>query len=395
MNARIQLAYCTNIWNHYQASLCLELARVLGSDRFRLCLFEPLHEERRALGWQTTVPALEWIAGPPGTDGDTATQAEIACTAEVAVIGACPIGVMEGRAATGRPTLLMNERLWKHPFQCWRLLNPRYFRYIQRYRRLANRQNVHYLSIGAYAAGDVRLIRAYGRRVWTWGYFPQLSGEPPVRLPGASTRILWVGRMLGWKRVDTLLRAVALIKDNAHFGGLNVVGAGPEEAKLRKLAARLGLGARCVFHGPVTPERVRTMMRESDVYVLPSNRVEGWGVVANEAMSEGCILVANEEAGAAPVLIKDGETGFLFRNDDSAGLAGVLGRLMAEEPLQQRVRHAAWKEIHRLWHPRVGAERLAALCGGLSGRSAIPAYAEGPCSPARIRRAGLHHREIG
>jgi len=185
--------------------------------------------------------------------------------------------------------------------------------------------------------------------------------------------------MLKWKRVDLLLNAVAHIHHEPDFGRLDVVGAGPEKPRLLKLSRRLGLGEKCVFHEPVATDRVRGLMRQADVYVLPSNRCEGWGAVANEAMSEGAVLVANEHAGAARMLIDHGRTGFLFENNDASALEAILRMLLRDAALRETVRRAAWREMQQLWHPHIGAERLIALCQGLLGLGSIPAYSEGPC----------------
>lgn len=64
------LAYGTNIWTHHQAPICTELVRLLGEDHFKMCLFEPVHEERRQLGWASDSPDHRWIAGPPSSSGD-------------------------------------------------------------------------------------------------------------------------------------------------------------------------------------------------------------------------------------------------------------------------------------------------------------------------------------
>jgi len=377
----LSLAYCTNIWSHYQASVCAEFVRLLGEDRFRMCLFEPVFGERCSLGWATAGPDYNWIAGPPSSSGELRRLSRIVCNADVAVLGDCPQEVQMARAATGKLTFVASERLWKKPFAWWRMLNPRFVRGVKRYKHIANSPNVHYLPMGAYAAGDARRIGAYGDRMWNWAYFAEVAPQPPQPRDGALVRILWVGRMLNWKRVDLLVKAVAQVHRHPQFGRLDLVGAGPEKPHLLKLTAKLNLGDKCHFHEPVTPDRVRAMMRQADLYVLPSNRQEGWGTVANEAMSEGAVLVANRQAGAAPVLIDHGRTGFLFDDGDIAGLAGVLETLISNASLRDGVRRAAWHEMQRLWHPRVGAERLIALCESHLGLAAMPNYPDGPCSP--------------
>lgn len=385
MSPALNLAYCTNVWTHHQSPVCTELARLLGEDHFTLCLFATLSEERRKLGYSVAVPAHPWIAGPPTSPGETQRLIKIVCDADVAVLGSCPQEVRAARAATGKLTLIMSERMWKRPFHWWRMLNPHFARGIQQFRSMANRENVHELAIGAYAAADVRRIRAYGDRVWSWAYFAELAPRPPPPRTSGSLHVLWVGRMLRWKRVDLLLQAVALVRHHPSFARLDVVGTGPEKTRLQNLARELDLRDKCVFHEPVLADQVRALMRQADVYVLPSNRQEGWGVVANEAMSDGAVLVANEQAGASQELIGHGQTGFLFKDGAVVDLAAILQTLLADVSLRETVRHAAWLEMQRLWHPRVGAERLVRLIGGLLGRSERTAYTEGPCRNVALR----------
>ncbi|MDR3414063.1 MAG: glycosyltransferase family 4 protein [Formivibrio sp.] len=373
------LAYCTNIWNHYQAPVCTEFSKSLGNDAFNLCLFEPVHEERRQLGWGNDIPDYRWIKGPPTSKNDFERLNQIVCNADVAVLGACPQKVQAARAATGKLTFIMSERLWKQPFAWWRMLNPRYARGVRRYKQVANLTNVHYLPIGAYAAGDARRIKAYGDRMWTWAYFADVTPHPPSPRTNTPINILWVGRMLDWKRVDLLLKAVARVCNQPAFGRLDMVGTGSEKARLQKLARNLSLNTKCFFHEPVSPDRIREFMRQADVYVLPSNRYEGWGVVANEAMSEGAVLVANDQAGAAPVLIEHGRTGFLFPDGDVGRLSAILQTVLADAALREKISYAAWQEMQRLWNPRVGAERLVGLCRGLLGLAPMPEYHGGPC----------------
>ncbi len=344
-----------------------------------MCLFETPSEERLKLGYSASLPAHKWIAGPPNSASGLERLSKIVCAADVAVLGACPQSVMTARVSTGKLTFITSERIWKKPFYWWRMINPRFFRGVKRYKDIANRENVHYLPMGAYAAHDVRRIGAFGNRIWNWAYFAEIAAQPPQPRVNDQVRILWVGRMLNWKRVDLLIRAVSKIFSEPAFGGLDLVGAGPEKVKLQKLAQKINLIDKCMFHEPMAPDKVRELMRQSDIYVLSSNRGEGWGVVANEAMAEGAVLIANEQAGAAPVLIDHGRTGFLFEDDNVDALANILKTLLANKSLREIVRQAAWMEMQTQWHPRVGAERLVRLSQGLLGQAAIPVYHYGPC----------------
>jgi glycosyltransferase involved in cell wall biosynthesis len=288
--------------------------------------------------------------------------------------------ILKARVNARKLTLVASERLLKKRFHRLRILNPRYARGFMRYRSLVNHSHVHALAIGHYAAGDLRIIGAFGDRIWKWGYFVDVNPEAPRPRLDQPLKVLWVGRMLRWKRVDSLLRALAHVQNSSWFGECMIVGDGPEKFALQRLAERLGLNSKRVqFQQPVPFNEVRRMMRDSDVYVLPSNRGEGWGVVASEAMSEGCVLVANEEAGAARELVIEGETGFLYQDNHIYQLASILERLANNYPLRMQIRKQAWERIHALWHPRVAAERLISLCEGLVGEKNIPKFEQGPC----------------
>lgn len=383
---KFTFVHCTNLWCLHQSLTSRELVSLLGEDRFKLCLFGTMNENLFLLGHDESTPDYKWIVGPPRSLSDVERLSQIVCDADVAVLGACPREVMVARAETGKLTFIMSERIHKTPIPWWRWMDPRFHRGLMKYRSIANRENVHYLAMGAYAAEDVRDIGAYGNRLWTWAYLPEVASQSPQPRTNVKMRILWVGRMLDLKRVDLLLNAVANIFQEPTFGRLDVVGAGPEKERLQALARQLGLGEKCIFHEPVSPAKVRELMRQSDVYVLPSNRHEGWGAVANEAMSEGAVLVANEQAGAARVLIDHGRTGFLFEDDNVAALTAILKDLLTDAALRETVRLAAWQEMQQMWHPRVGAERLVSLCQGLLGQIPMPVYKNGLCSRSGEKR---------
>ena len=377
----VKMVFGTNIWSHYQGSIGAELAKVLGTKHFRMALFEPLHSERRKLGWEENRGDSPWIVGPPSTEQDKNRLYQICLDADVMVFGACPMDILKARVAANKLTLIASERLLKKPYHYLRMLNPRYALGIMQYRSLVNHRNVHALTIGHYASDDLRTIGAFGDRRWKWGYFAEVCPTPPVATPDRPIKLLWVGRMLEWKKVDTLLRAVARVQDSQNFGECNIVGDGPEKLQLSKIAHNLRLKEdRVHFLAPVHFNQVRGIMRESDVYVLPSNRHEGWGIVVGEAMSEGCVVVANEKAGASRDQIVNGETGFLYKDCDADHLSLIIESISKDYKLRMNIRQKAWKMVYSLWNPRVAAERLISLCDGLLGNSKIPIFYDGPCS---------------
>lgn len=369
----------TNMWNHYQAALAEELVRLHGAQNVRMALFQPVPEERLRLGWAAS-DTREWLIGPPTNDSERAALREACVAADVMLFGECDWEVLSARTRLGKLTLVASERLLKQRGHRLRLLNPRYALGFARYRRRVAHDNIHALTIGHHAPTDLKTLRAFGDRMWRWGYFPRIPAEPLGPRPPGSLRVLWAGRFLRWKRVDTLVRAVALVQDEPWFGSATLIGGGPDLRRIERIAHRVGLREdKLRFLPPVPPSDVRGWMRESDVFVLPSDRGEGWGVVANEAMAEGCVFVGNEEAGASRELVEHGRTGFLFPNGDARALAAILARIGRYPDVAAAVRVSGRAHIAGNWSPEVAASRVLHLAEGLL-RGAPPSFADGPCA---------------
>jgi glycosyltransferase involved in cell wall biosynthesis len=136
---------------------------------------------------------------------------------------------------------------------------------------------------------------------------------------------LAVGRLVPLKGFDYLLRAwagVAVEVRDRHM--LVLVGAGPEESALRRLADALGL-RHIVFAGAQSPRDLVNYYAAADVVVVPS-LVDVWGLVVNEAMACGLPVLGSKYAGASQQLIRDDSVGELFDPLDVADFTAKLQR---------------------------------------------------------------------
>jgi teichuronic acid biosynthesis glycosyltransferase TuaC len=161
----------------------------------------------------------------------------------------------------------------------------------------------------------------------------------------ARTTLLAVGHLIPRKGVDLAIRALPSLPDC----DLAIVGAGPEEARLRVLAAGLGLAERVRFAGRVAHDELRTWYTAADALVLASDR-EGWANVLLESMACGTAVVAtnlwgNPEVVAAP------EAGLLMRERTENALAEAARALLASPPDRAATRRYAerfsWDETAR------------------------------------------------
>ena len=239
---------------------------------------------------------------------------------------------------------------------------------VRRFVRLTGSKKFVFLGIGVYAARDFVRLRRIVAGNWRallkcpkipvdrhlmsevdgcpqirlWGYFvsPSVSlnvrGEREEVVEEGQSKVqklLWVGRMLYWKRVDTIIQA---INGDSRFK-LTILGSGDDEERLRHLSRGCD---NIVFHEPEDLPGVRRVMRENDVLVLSSNLGEGWGAVASEAIEEGIKVVGTYEAGSTATMLPETN---LYHAGDADGLRKVLlsGKIATVSPGAWSARRAA------------------------------------------------------
>jgi glycosyltransferase involved in cell wall biosynthesis len=134
--------------------------------------------------------------------------------------------------------------------------------------------------------------------------FDPIAREKTRRALGVDDRaivIACVGRLHIQKRFDRTLRALAVLRDRDSFR-LLVVGDGPDGARLRALAGRLGVSDLVHFTGPVDEAGVRDHHSAADVSVLTTARREvGLPMSVLEALASGLPCLVPRGLGAGPV----------------------------------------------------------------------------------------------
>lgn len=159
-----------------------------------------------------------------------------------------------------------------------------------------------------------------------------LDPEPWARVSSTwDGPFLFVGRLVGYKGLETLIGAVA----DLPTARLVLVGEGPRRAALEDLvAAKPGLSHRVSLPGSLPRPRIVEIMGECRALVLPSlDRSETFGLVQLEAMAAGLPVVASDlPTGVGEVGIAE-QTCLLTAPGDRTDLASTLGRLQADPEL--------------------------------------------------------------
>jgi glycosyltransferase involved in cell wall biosynthesis len=177
--------------------------------------------------------------------------------------------------------------------------------------------------------------------------------------------VIGAGRLAQEKGFDLLIAAHAHLRARGARHHLLIVGAGPEEARLRAQIRDLGVGDTVFLPGHV--DNPYPLMKRATVFAL-SSRHEGFGMVLLEAMHCGTPLVAAGCRSGPREVLADGACGVLVPEDDSVALADGIGRLLADPALRARLAQSAREHVRR-YSPEVIVPRWEALFTELAGRS--------------------------
>lgn len=139
----------------------------------------------------------------------------------------------------------------------------------------------------------------------------------------------YLGRLKRYKRVDTVIRAFALL--DRHDARLEIAGKGDDRDRLERLVAKLGLDDRVRFLGYITETEKRDLLRRSWATVLASPK-EGWGISNLESAACGTPVIAADSPGIRESVV-DGDTGFLVPGADVAAYAAAMRGLLQSPEL--------------------------------------------------------------
>jgi glycosyltransferase involved in cell wall biosynthesis len=133
-----------------------------------------------------------------------------------------------------------------------------------------------------------------------------------------------------YKGLDTLLRAVALVRDRVPEVKLLVGGGGELISRYKQAAKALQICDCVEFLGPLSDRALARLYRSSCVFALPSlNRLEGFGIVALEALSYGTPVITTQFAGSSEFITRN-RAGSIVPPADAEALANAIVALLED-----------------------------------------------------------------
>ena len=185
----------------------------------------------------------------------------------------------------------------------------------------------------------------------------ELFSPGPVDVVPPGKEILIVGNLIASKGQELALRAIGRMGTLFPQLRCQIIGEGPDHARLEALASKLGLGQQVRFLGRQSRAAVADAMRACSVFVLPS-RNEGLGCVYLEAMACGKPVIACRGQGIDEI-IKHGRNGWLIPVDGLDELEQGLSTLLQSTDVSSRMGTAARETILNGLNLLDQAQRLA------------------------------------
>lgn len=356
--------FLSNYINHHQIPFCNAMYR-LTEGRFTFVQTQPMEEERVQMGWNAMVeqPYLKRY------DQDPEMCKKLVLEADILIFGGVDDeSYIQERLALGKPIMRYCERMYKTGQ--WRAISPRgLWKKFQDHTRYRNAP-VYVLCAGGYVADDFRIVHAYPDKMFVWGYFPEIKPQDVDNLLQSKgyqageekiPYLLWTGRMIDWKHPELAVETAKYLRDKGIRFHLDMVGGGAMEQEIAERIREYGLEDLVSMPGFKKPEEVRTYMEQADIYLFTSDRKEGWGAVANEAMNSACALVADHMIGAAPYLVEHGRNGFLYRDGDKEMLFSLVEELIGSPEKRCELGRKAYETVVKVWNASNAAQKLTEL----------------------------------
>jgi PEP-CTERM/exosortase A-associated glycosyltransferase len=200
-----------------------------------------------------------------------------------------------------------------------------------------------------------------------------VGGEPDAALKeqlglGGARVLGFIGSFYAYEGLDLLLSALPRMLDRAPDVRVLLVGGGPQEMALKEQARQLGIADKIVFSGRVPHEQVNRYYDLVDVLVYPRHSMRLTELVTPlkplEAMAQGHLFAASD-VGGHKELIRDGETGVLFKAGDPQSLADKVLGLLESTGQWPALKHAGRRYVENERNWKASVARYQDVYGGV------------------------------
>ena len=375
---RMTIVFFWNYLNHHQVLVADEMYKLLG-DKFRFVATLPRNARELKGGMDYSLRPYCVLAGESAEAHEQALMC--AQTADVCVFGACSqeYAVMREKGLSFECGERWMKRGWIN------ILSPVLRHWWKNYMRYFRHRDFYKLCASAYTAQDDERLGCYKGRHYKWGYFTEVpvnhAETKMTRSKYGDIRMMWCARFISWKHPEMPVELARRLKSEGYKFHIDMYGDGPLKSKIQKMIQSQNLNEYISLKGNVPNENIQKAMSDSDIFLFTSDKQEGWGAVANEAMANRCCLVGADDIGAVPYLVRNKENGLMFKSKSLNSLHEQVKGLLDNPSMIALLSERGYKDMLELWNPQNAARSLLSLIDNLKNERDT-SITEGPCSNA-------------
>ena len=301
-------------------------------------------------------------------------------SADAVIFASCPNRFIDMRMKENKLSFIYSERIFKKSIlQALKVEN--YKSVKQRFLNYKDK-NLYVLAASAYLPYDLSHYRFPNEKILKWGYFPETNLLKDVVKKENS--ILFTGRFLDWKHAETVIETARLLKNDKIAFKVSLIGDGTEKEKLQNLVNKYNLNDCVDFLGIKSYQEVMQNMAEHKIFMFTSDYQEGWGAVLNEAMANGCAVVASSAAGATPFLVKHNENGKIYKYGNHINAYKAVKELLLNKEKAEKLGKNAIQTIENEYNGKIAAQKLVQAVKEFNDTGLITPYESGVLSQAGI-----------
>lgn len=366
----MKIVFVSNFLNHHQTTLCDNIQSKVDSFYFiygykgKGSKIKKREERDYTLYFKDNVERAK----------------EEILSADAVIFGSCPKALIDLRMKENKLSFIYSERLFKKSIL--QLFKPQNYKAIKHKYLNYKDKNLYVLAASAFLSYDLSHFNYPTDKIFQWGYFPAI--EKSDISEKIENSILFTGRFLDWKHVETVINTAKLLKKDKIDFNVSIIGGGPEEEKLKSFVNKYDLSDCVEFLGTKSHQEVLHIMSQHRIFMFTSSFEEGWGAVLNEAMGNGCAVVASSAAGSTPFLVTHNQNGKVYKygNDKNAYIA--VKELLLNKEETERLGKNAMETIENEYNCEIAAKRFVEAVKEFYDKGSITPYEIGVLSRADI-----------
>ena len=177
-------------------------------------------------------------------------------------------------------------------------------------------------------------------------------------------QFIFIGRLLHYKNVEVVIKAVSILKKNYASVTLLIVGSGPNKENLERLVKKLNLHDNIIFKGQLSEEEKNELISSSISFVFPS-LLEGFGLVILEAFAfKKPILVSN----VPPLsdIVEHGTTGYVISPHDEKEWAKAMEKIIQNPEKTVMMGEIGRKVLDEKYNPKIMGKKVRKMYNDLT-----------------------------